>query len=107
MNSLLLHSGSLNTSDYKLDLNKQLSSTAQNPSTNFMQVVKQTKEEKMKMYMKLPKKKLAEMLIEANRVIQSRPLEVCNIPVYNDLDIKKPKTTTGRLASVRIGRKKK
>ena len=36
---------------------------------NFLQVEKQTDEEKLKMYMKSSKKELAEMLIEANRVI--------------------------------------
>ena len=38
-------------------------------STNYSQVIKQTREEKIKMYMKLPKKKLAEMLEEYNRII--------------------------------------
>lgn len=37
---------------------------------NFSQVVEQIDEEKLKMYMKLPKKKLVEMLIEANRCIR-------------------------------------
>ena len=30
-------------------------------------IIEQTDEEKMKMYMKLPKKKLVEMLIESNK----------------------------------------
>lgn len=34
-----------------------------------LQVIKQTKEEQFKMYMKLPKKELIEMLIESNRII--------------------------------------
>ncbi len=34
-----------------------------------MRIMKQTREEKMVMYMKLPKKKLAEMLINCNDVI--------------------------------------
>lgn len=33
------------------------------------QVIQQTHEEKVKMYMKLPKKQIIEMLIECNRII--------------------------------------
>lgn len=36
-----------------------------------MQIVKQTKEEKIKMYMKCPKKQLAEMLWSCNVIIDS------------------------------------
>jgi hypothetical protein len=36
---------------------------------NYLQVVEQSHEEKMKMYMKFQKKKLAEMLIECNNII--------------------------------------
>lgn len=38
-------------------------------NVNFFQVVNMTKEEKEKMYMKLSKKRLIEMLIESNRVL--------------------------------------
>ena len=41
-----------------------------NDSVNFMQVVEQTYEEKMKMYMKCTKKQLCEMLIECNRILE-------------------------------------
>lgn len=37
-----------------------------------MQVVKQTDEEKMVMYMKCPKKQLAQMLIQCNKILDSR-----------------------------------
>ena len=36
-----------------------------------MQIIKQTDEEKMAMYMKMPKKKIAEMLIQCNKVKDS------------------------------------
>lgn len=39
-----------------------------------MQIVEQTHEEKVKMYMKCSKKELIAMLIECNRIISSRPL---------------------------------
>lgn len=39
-----------------------------------LRVIEQTEEEQVAMYMKLPKKKLAEMLVECNRVIsQMKP----------------------------------
>lgn len=38
-----------------------------------LQVIQQSKEEKVKMYMKLSKKKLVEMLIECNRIIDAMP----------------------------------
>lgn len=37
-----------------------------------MQIVEQTHEEKMAIYMKQPKKKLAQMLIECNRIIDEQ-----------------------------------
>lgn len=37
-----------------------------------MQVIQQTDEEKMAMYMKMPKKKLAEMLIQCNKVLDAQ-----------------------------------
>lgn len=45
-----------------------------------MQIIEQTKEEKMAMYMKLPKKQLVEMLIESNRVLDTLAKTV----KYND-----------------------
>lgn len=37
-----------------------------------MQVIEQTHEQKMAMYMKLPKKKLIEMLIQCNLLLEAR-----------------------------------
>ena len=37
-----------------------------------MQVIEQTHEEKMKMYMKLPKKEIIAMLIQCNKILDSR-----------------------------------
>lgn len=45
-----------------------------------MQVIEQTHKQKMKMYMKCTKKKLAEMLIECNRILEAQ-LQVKNIAV--------------------------
>ena len=46
---------------------------------NYMQVVQQTHEEKMAMYMKMPKKKLAEMLINCNNIIADiKPMSYLN-----------------------------
>lgn len=36
-----------------------------------IQVIEQTHEEKLAMYMKLPKKQVVEMLIECNRIIRA------------------------------------
>ena len=47
-----------------------------------IQVVEQTHEEKVAMYMKSTKRELIEMLIECNRHLDSRPLEYCEV----DLD---------------------
>ena len=43
-------------------------------SINYVQTVEQTHEEKVKMYMKLSKKELVAMLIEANRCLEMRPI---------------------------------
>ena len=43
-----------------------------------MQVVKQTDKQKMAMYMKLPKKKIIEMLIQCNKVLDSRKIVVAS-----------------------------
>ena len=46
-----------------------------------LQIVEQTKEEKMAMYMKLPKKQIAEMLINCNDIITALIQEKnCDIP---------------------------
>lgn len=47
-----------------------------------MQIIEQTHEEKMAMYMKLSKKELAQMLIEANRHLENRPIMVQPIQPY-------------------------
>lgn len=49
-----------------------------------LQIVEQTKEEKMAMYMKLPKKQIAEMLINCNDVITAlTQSKNCVIPVVS------------------------
>jgi len=45
-------------------------------STNFYQVVNMSDEEKLKMYLKLPKKKLAEMVIQLNKLISPPAITV-------------------------------
>lgn len=45
-------------------------------SVNYFAVVKMTREEKIKMYMKLPKKQIAEMLATCNEILENRPIEV-------------------------------
>ncbi len=61
-----------------------------------VQIVEQTKEEKLAMYMKLTKKELAEMLINCNEIIdkitpvisyhgQQEMVEVRNFPPNNDI----------------------
>lgn len=37
--------------------------------TNYIQIVEQTDEEKLKMYMKFTKEELAKMLIQANKIL--------------------------------------
>lgn len=46
-----------------------LTETIVPPKNNFMQIVEQTHEEKIAMYMKCTKKELIEMLIECNRLL--------------------------------------
>jgi urease beta subunit len=43
-----------------------------------MQIVEQTHEEKLAMYMKLPKKQLAEMLIECNTLLDKHGVIITN-----------------------------
>ena len=45
-----------------------------------MQVVEQTHAQKIEMFMKLPKRQIIEMLIECNRIINNRTLEI----LYSD-----------------------
>ena len=40
--------------------------------SNFMQVIEQTDDEKLKMYMKCTKKELAEMLIQCNKILDNQ-----------------------------------
>lgn len=45
-----------------------------------VQEVEQTREEKIAMYMKSTKKQLAEMLVECNKYLRDKPIEICNLP---------------------------
>lgn len=53
-----------------------------------VQIIQQTDEEQMAMYMELPKEKLAEMLIECNKTINRRAngfdTSVTVVPTYPD-----------------------
>jgi len=50
-----------------------------------LQIVEQTKEEKMAMYMKLPKKQIAEMLINCNDIITAlTQAKNCVIPAVSN-----------------------
>lgn len=51
-----------------------------------MRVIEQTREEKIKMYKKLSKKKLAEMLYECNKVIEHTAENMQSISVSVQLD---------------------
>ena len=51
-----------------------------------MQVIEQTHDEKMKMYMKCTKKNLAEMLIECNRILDAQ-LQVKNLSSNSVLSV--------------------
>lgn len=50
------------------------------------QVIKQTKEEQIKLYMKCTKKELSEMLYECNRIINSKSptISECNFYIAGD-----------------------
>ncbi len=41
-----------------------------------LQIIEQTKEEKVAMYMKLPKKQIVEMLINCNDIITALPIDI-------------------------------
>jgi len=47
--------------------------------TNYRQVVKMTHKEKVKMYMKQPKKKLTEMLISANNELDRLSCQITGL----------------------------
>ncbi len=57
--------------------------------TKYMQVIEMTDEEKLKMYLKEPKEKIAKMLIECNKIISrlqpraSRPSGLLRCPFCN------------------------
>jgi hypothetical protein len=55
-----------------------------------MQIVEQTHEEKIAMYMKLPKKQLAEMLIECNALLDQHGVIITNTgdkPIQFEQDV--------------------
>jgi len=55
-----------------------------------MQVIKISDKEQMKIYMKLPKKRLAEMLMNCNKIIdQITPIVRIGAEVYSKLNIPK------------------
>lgn len=61
-------------------------------NTNYMAIIPQSHEEKLKMYMKLPKKELAEMLIQANLMLDTKPfIYVSGNPYLEYPDYSKPK----------------
>ena len=49
---------------------------------NYMQIVKQSHEEKMAMYMKCTKKKLAEMLITCNDYLNNKSVFITDMRDY-------------------------
>ena len=53
----------------------------------YMQIVKQTDEEKLKMYMKCNKEELAKMLIEANKVISINSNQLGHIVLEGEKQI--------------------
>jgi len=57
-----------------------------------LQIIEKSHEEKVKMYMKLPKKELIEMLIKANKTLSNRPLIITYPPQPTDIkfDINNP-----------------
>ena len=66
----------VNSKNYQKNLNEMI------------QIIEQTHEEKMSMYMKQSKKKLAEMIIECNRILESQINRTCQCP---------PEETTGAM----------
>lgn len=62
------------------------SSRTESEKTNFLQIVDQTHEEKLEMYLKLPAKQVAEMLIECNKIIDGRkPTIVFPLPSLDEI----------------------
>jgi hypothetical protein len=55
---------------------------------NYCQIVEQTDEEKLKMYMECTKEELANMLIEANKVIGRIKCQPVLFPFLEDWDTK-------------------
>jgi hypothetical protein len=54
-------------------------------NTNIMQIVEQTDEEKLTMYMKCKKEQLAKMLIQCNKIIDSNIFPyVSSLDYYNE-----------------------
>jgi len=45
-----------------------------------VQIIEQTHKQKVKMYMKLPKRKIVEMLINCNNILNSRPIGIYHGP---------------------------
>lgn len=45
-------------------------------NTNFFQVIEQSDEEKMEMYMKLTKREIIHMLIECNKIIMNHEIKI-------------------------------
>lgn len=61
-----------------------------------VQVIEMTDKEKLKMYMKCSKKELAKMLIESNRIVFSRALEVSTVDGVTFATIEGNTTVTRR-----------
>lgn len=49
-----------------------------------IQIIQQTDEEKMAMYMKLPKKKIIEMLIQCNKLLENKMVVINTNCVQSD-----------------------
>lgn len=56
-----------------------------------IQIVQQTDEEKMAMYMKLPKKKIIEMLIQCNKMLENKIEVIDTNYVQSDEEIQSDK----------------
>ena len=56
-----------------------------------IQIIQQTDEEKMAMYMKLPKKKIIEMLIQCNKILENKMEVIDTNYVQSDEEIQSAK----------------
>ena len=56
-------------------------------NTNYVHVVEQTLEEKIKMYMKCTKKQLAEMLAYRDKIYEGKPLTVISLDFHKWVDL--------------------